>query len=210
MPSIHIEPTTGDDPAFTEVISAFISHYADLYASPIVTVVQIDNWFGPRWLGFAGKFMGAAGMRATVPCRSLPAPPFRPSRVIALHEFRRNTDGTYAVAERPPSLLHVEKNGGETRRIRRPGLYCWFSGSTESNTTGCLMVYDVTAAGSNGWYVMFDRKTQWDVSSHTNVSHDECRMIIDQFRGSKTTEQPFTMEHTADRRADERSPTRAE
>ncbi len=63
MPAIELMNTESDDPRFVALASTFISHYAEICHHPFVKVIQIDNWFGERWLGFAGKFKGIAGMR---------------------------------------------------------------------------------------------------------------------------------------------------
>jgi hypothetical protein len=41
-------------------------------------VIRIDNWFGPRWMLFAGKAIGLVGVHKT----RLHIPPFVPSRVV--------------------------------------------------------------------------------------------------------------------------------
>jgi len=117
MHSIQIEATTIDDVDFVELISRFVSHYADAYKTPRICVVHVDNWFGARWLGFQGKISGAAGVR----CRSvndctLPTPPFKPSRIKSALELRRDANSRYAVVSESLAGLHADmrqpmKNG---------------------------------------------------------------------------------------------------
>lgn len=183
MPAIEVPETGIDDPDFVAVVSAFVSHYAELYAHSRVKVIQIDNWFGERWLGFAGKMLGIAGVRNRSLHTPLPAPPFRPNRVVSCHDFDRTTDGTYTRSPGDFSALHAEKNGGVFWHLYRPGLYCWYSGSTRANSTGCLMVYDVTRVpegktGYDAWYVQFDKKDDWEVTKCRNVSSQECVKIL--------------------------------
>ena len=189
MPAIELPVTEIDDPAFVVVVSAFVSHYADLYAHAEVKVIQIDNWFGERWLGFAGKYIGVAGMRNRSLHTRLPAPPFRPTRVLACHDFLLTEDKTYARTEGDYSRLHAEKNGGEVWHVYRPGLYCWYSSNTRSNSTACLMIYDVTRAlegriGYDAWYVQFDRKEQWEFTKCRGVSPQECLKVLNATRSS--------------------------
>lgn len=63
MAAIELMNTESDDPRFVALASTFISQYAEICHHTFVKVIQVDNWFGERWLGFAGKFKGIAGMR---------------------------------------------------------------------------------------------------------------------------------------------------
>jgi len=190
MRSIELTSTPIDDPAFVALVSTFVSHYADLYRSRDVTVIHIDNWFGERWLGFAGTFQGIAGIRNRSLHASLPTPPFRPSRVVSVLHFDRNDDGTYTGGAGSPTLLHVEKNGGVILPLFSPGLYGWYSGNTMSNTTASLMLYDVTRKGNNAWYLMFARRDEWGVAKCVNVSRDECVRIMKSHQNPHATEPP--------------------
>lgn len=179
MHSIQIEATTIDDVDFVELISRFVSHYADAYKTPRICVVHVDNWFGARWLGFQGKISGAAGVR----CRSvndctLPTPPFKPSRIKSALELRRDANSRYAVVSESLAGLHADKPGDEFWNLIRSGIYCWYSGSTKTNTSGSLMVYDVTSEGSSGWYIGFDRAPNWRPTTTRNVSIQECKAIM--------------------------------
>jgi hypothetical protein len=182
MPSIEVLETEFDDPDFVALVSAFVSHYAELYAHTFVKVIHIDNWFGERWLGFAGKFQGIAGMRNLSLHMRLPAPPFRPSRVISCYDFDRTADKMYTRTKGDFSNIHAEKNGGDVWHLYRPGLYCWYSGNTRANTTASLMIYDVTSVGNkrvgyDAWYVMFDKNEEWGFTKCRNVSPEECIKI---------------------------------
>ena len=77
-----------DDPAFISLVGTFVNAYANSASATRIYLIHIDNWFGERWLGFAGKFRGIAGIRqrrgklgVDERTRSLAIPPFRPSRV---------------------------------------------------------------------------------------------------------------------------------
>jgi hypothetical protein len=186
--TIELLATERDDPEFVALASAFVSHYADLYAHETVKVIQIDNWFGERWLGFAGKYKGIAGMRNASLHLILPKPPFRPSRVVSCYDFIRREDGVLARTVGEFGHLHAEKNGGVVWHIYRRGLYCWYSGNTRANTTASLMMYDVSRAaedrtGYDAWYVGFDKRQGWQFTKSRNVSSRECLKIVRAFRG---------------------------
>lgn len=179
MNSIQLEATAIDDPTFVDLVSLFVSHYADVCQAVAVRVVHIDNWFGDRWLGFQGKIMGAMGIRnRRVNDCTLPAPPFKPSRVVSALELHRDADSQYSVVSNSIAGLHADKPGSEFWYLTRTGIYAWYSGNTKTNTTGSLMVYEVTREGSSGWYIGFDRNPDWHPTMARNVSLEECEAVI--------------------------------
>jgi hypothetical protein len=182
MPSIELIETETDDPHFVALVNSFISHYADSGHPKIVKVIHIDSWFGERWLGFAGKFRGIAGIRNRSLYTRLPAPPFIPSRVISAYDFHLNHDESYTRYVGEFRTIHTYKNGGVVWHLHRPGLYCWYSGNTVSNTTASLMIYEVTREGNNAWYVSFDMRGKWDFTKCRNVSPEECAKIVSAHR----------------------------
>jgi hypothetical protein len=50
-------------------------------------VIRIDNWFGPNWMHFAGKFTAGKGAAIGVHKTRLHVPPFVPSRVMGQRVF---------------------------------------------------------------------------------------------------------------------------
>lgn len=176
-----------DDPKFINLIGAFVSEYIKSTSASQVCLIHIDNWFGERWLGFAGKFSGIAGIRQRrgklgidERTRSLAIPPFRPSRVQAYAGYTISEDGTSN--EFTPRPVHSEKNGGCTRTLFGNGLYVWYSGNTAQNTTGSLMVYELNMGGQNAWYLnlSIDSSGKWEVTSCRNTQLAQCRTISHQ------------------------------
>lgn len=173
-----------DDPSFIGLIGSFVTAYARSTSAARICLIHIDNWFGERWLGFAGKFRGVAGIRQrrgklgiNERARSLAIPPFRPSRVQAYAEFALSEDGTMNEITAYP--LHCEKNGGCIRTLLGTGLFAWYSGNTAKNSTGCLMIYELNLGGQDAWYLNFstDECGKWDVTSCRNTQLAECRAI---------------------------------
>ncbi len=178
MLPIPLPATPDDDSDFIQVVNTFIEHYAQLYRPPGIIIHHVDNWFGQRWLGFAGKFQGLAGVRnRSVKNSLLPLPPFRPSRILSYVDLASTEDGAYQLFDHSSHGMHEERNGGQYRHLHRLNLYCWYSGSTKLNTNGSLMIYDVTPEGSTGWYIGFSRNTGWCVAQTVNISRDECQRI---------------------------------
>lgn len=178
MKPILLDATSNEDARFVCLVSAFASHYANLYRPPRLVFIQIDHWFGRKWLGFKGKLLGALGVHADVSDSdriTLPKPPFSPTRVQSSKSFVPN--GNEWEYDREFGM-HEKKNGGAFRNINRRGLYCWYSGGTVTNTHGSLMVYDVNEIGANGWYIGFALKNDWQLVDTVNVSRDECARVM--------------------------------
>lgn len=179
MSLIPISATSEDHPEFVQIVGTFVEHYAQLYHPPGILIHHVDNWFGERWLGFAGKLKGAVGIRnRSVNNTTLPLPPFRPSRILSCHDFASTPNAGYQLFSTTSHGLHRERNGGEYNHLHRLNLYVWYSGNTQSNTNGSLMIYDVTEDGSTGWYIGLSRKRDWSITQTVNVTKDECRRIL--------------------------------
>lgn len=60
------------------------------YGSLRLHVVLVRDWFGPNWLGFKGKVIGALGTWSDID-RRLVVPPFVPNRIDQASWFERDT-----------------------------------------------------------------------------------------------------------------------
>lgn len=70
-----------DDPRFVSSIRGLIVGSLLEYRPQEVFIVHIDNWFGDKWLGFAGK--AVLGYAAAHDTEKVRIPPFIPSRVCS-------------------------------------------------------------------------------------------------------------------------------
>lgn len=181
--NVQLPHNANDDSGFIALIGSFISTYSTSLSAKRIVLIHVDNWFGERWLGFAGKFKGIAGIRqrrgklGVDGDRSLATPPFRPSRIQSYAGYSLDSDGS--LASIPITPLHYEKNGGFVQTLIRNGLYAWYSGNTAHNTTGCLMLYELNSGGEDAWYIQFapDPVGKWNVVSCRNTQIADCRAI---------------------------------
>jgi hypothetical protein len=143
-------------------------------------VIRIDNWFGPRWMLFAGKAIGLVGVHKT----RLHIPPFVPSRVVEQRVFV-GPDYEETVAAAP---LHIECPSKQalSRRIAdidKDAAFLWFSAESEAQKRGSVMVYlpvafDATAhcgfRDCGAFYVGFSqREMGWEPAMLRGVSRSE-------------------------------------
>jgi hypothetical protein len=195
----------GDSAEFIGKARALAIGVARDYEPARLYVIRIDNWFGPKWMHFAGKFTAgkrprgfptiAVGVHKT----RLHVPPFVPSRVVGQRVFV-GPDYEETVAAAP---LHIEcpSKLALTRRIAdidKDAAFVWFSGESEAQRRGSVMVYlpdafDATAPrrirlrDCEAFYVGFSqRNAGWEPAMLRGASRGEVAHL--EARSTKITE----------------------
>jgi len=181
----------GDSPEFMEMVLALAIGVARDFDPPRFYVVRIDNWFGPKWMNFAGKALGLVGVH---PLSVLHVPPFVPHRVVAERVF---TGPGYEETVAMPSL-HIECPSSRAlhRRIAdidKDAAFVWFSGESEVQKRGSVMVYlpvdsettrrgrDISDCGA--FYVGYSlRETSWEPSMLRGISRGEVAHLLESGR----------------------------
>src|SRR6266702_8959427 len=72
----------GDSAEFVEKARALAIGVARDYEPARLYIIRIDNWFGPKWMHFAGTFTAGKYASIGVHKARLHVPPFVPSRVV--------------------------------------------------------------------------------------------------------------------------------
>jgi len=179
----------GDSAEFIEKARAIAIGVAQEYEPARLYVIRIDNWFGPKWMHFAGKF--TAGKTKSVAAigvhkSRLHVPPFVPHRVVAERVFV-GPDFEETVAAAP---LHIEipSKIALTRRIEdidMDAVFVWFRGESEAQKRGSVMVYLPEAfdpkaprrwklRNTDSFYVGFSqREINWEPAMLRGVSLGE-------------------------------------
>jgi hypothetical protein len=171
----------GDSAEFMERVRALTVGVARDCEPARLYVIRIDNWFGPRWMHFAGKALGLVGVH---PLRPLHVPPFVPHRVVAERVFAGPAYEETVVM--PPLHIECPSSRALLRRITdidKDGAFVWFSGVSEAQRRGAVMVYlpidsDQTARDglrrTGAFYVGFsEREMGWEPSMLRGVSRGE-------------------------------------
>ena len=167
-----IASTQGDDPDFIHYVETLVSLIAGA-SVPGIYITRIKGWFGDRWVGFAGKVAGAAGVRFM---GDFNIPPFVPSRVVA-SSFLSLTEAGY-VAEPPPVRLHIDQPS-EANFRRKLSVFTphdallWFSGDTARNGRGSVLAYVPSSGGHEVWFVDLSRASEWHIVKSIGVSPRE-------------------------------------
>jgi hypothetical protein len=132
----------GDSAEFMKKVKALVVCVAREYTPARLYVIRIDNWFGPKWMHFAGKISVGKHFYAGIHKVTVHVPPFVPHRVVSERVFA-GPDYDETVA-RPP--LHIECTSmmALTRRIAdvdKDAVFVWFGGHSELQRRGSMMVY---------------------------------------------------------------------
>ena len=94
----------GDSAEFMRKVQALVVGGARDNMLARLYVIRIDNWFGPKWMHFAGKVSVGKHFYAGIHKVTLHVPPFVPHRVVAERVFA-GPDYDETVARQP---LHIE------------------------------------------------------------------------------------------------------
>jgi TPR repeat protein len=137
-----ISTQPGDSAEFMKKVQTIVVGAARDYNPVRLYAIRIDNWFGPKWMHFAGKFSAGKHFYAGIHKVTLHVPPFVPHRVVAERVFAGpNYDGTVA---RPQLHIECASMLALTRRIAdvdKDAAFVWFSGQSEVQKRGSVMVY---------------------------------------------------------------------
>ena len=155
---IHEAIEDEDAPEFIERVDAVLAGLVKQYEPPELVVVRIDNWFGPDWLRFSGKTIGALGIWK----KRLTVPPFVPNRVV---RQRRFAAPTYDEVDSGPEI-HAAVTGGEATQRRvadvAPGAaLVWLSGRSLTNGRGAIMAYAPVPDAYRVWYAGYAAEKAW-------------------------------------------------
>lgn len=182
-----------DDNDFIEVFNAMLRRLLAEAGSEQLWVIQIDNWFDHKWLGFSGK--GAVDFQFPDFMKRfdgaveefyqdrLTFPPFNPNRVMSQWSFQRSGQGYVEVPLL--KLPHPTERRSSTSNLQRrvesfssSALVVWFSGSTLKNGRASVMVYDIKPLHAACWFVAFVKNAQWTPQRTKGVSGDYVQGLL--------------------------------
>jgi hypothetical protein len=170
---MRIDTTDDDDDRFIEIVNAVIEAVVHRESPRTLRVIRIDNWFGEKWRGFAGKVLGAFGVGRG----RLVIPPFVPSRVDSEYSWSKGDSGYILDSEF--DVLH-KRMRSEANLRRYYDQLCpatvavWFSSKSASNGRGSIMVYcDVGMEHTSSWYVELAASKVWQTSVANGITTSE-------------------------------------
>jgi hypothetical protein len=188
----------GDAPGFIEIVQNIATGLVREQKPKRLYVIRIDNWFGPKWLTFAGKFSVTRGLGFGVHKKRLHVPPFVPARVVSERVF----SGPDFMETVPAEPLHIDcpSNVALNRRIEdfdSDAVFVWFSSESQQQRRGAVMIYSTTtfsiAAQNIGFYAGFATTADvWQPAMLRGISRSELDGLVDIGTADRSGLQPST------------------
>lgn len=145
------------------------------YAPNEIRLITIDGWFGSNWLGFAGKTLGAFGVRN----QDLVIPPFIPARVLREEHRSCAKDGWDCHAVDHPLHIAQTSEANLTRKLHKvvpPGTLLAWCGHTPPDRTA-LMVYLRLDGSAIGWHVATENQAGRICYAPTGLTRSELEFL---------------------------------
>lgn len=157
---MQIIPEQDDAHDFVALVEQSVNGILRQNAPSSLVLIKVDNWFGPKWLDFSGKILGAIGVWQ----RKLTIPPFVPNRIVS---ERRFVAPVYSETAMPtPIHLCIPSKVARTRSVSdvAPGAaLIWFSGDSKNSGRGSVMSYVPAGESYWSWYVGYAKRESWRV-----------------------------------------------
>jgi hypothetical protein len=188
-----VSTQSGDSAEFLEKVRALAVGVALDYKPARLYVIRIDNWFGPKWMHFAGKFTVAKGAAIGVHLTTLHVPPFIPHRVVEERVFVGPTYEETVVA--PPLHIECPSKQALLRRIAdidKDAAFLWFSSESEMQKRGAVMIYLPVATDAAFYMGFSQRENSWEPAMLRGVSRGEVAHLEESGRASLDNP-PFTV-----------------
>jgi hypothetical protein len=172
----------GDAQPFVAQVEAVVAGLLDHHCPKRLRLLHVDNWFGPKWLGFSGKVLGLLGIWRDK--EDLTLPPFVPARILAEQLWAADpaSDLGYGKVAVDSSIHRRQPSGANLKRLAAsvaPGeALVWYSGNSVANQRGSLMAYIPTDDGYRTFYVQWLANPEWVVSQMKGLSPDDLQMLL--------------------------------
>ncbi len=166
-----------DDVHFLAEVDRIVRGVVAMHQPPRFAVVRVDNWFGSKWLRFAGKAMGAFGVWGN---KHVVVPPFVSNRITAQASFTHSIDSQYLYAGEGGKIHH---NGPSSHNLQHRATdvlpdtaLFWFSGNSKLNGRGSIMGYTPSPDKYWGWYLEFSRISEWQITRAIDFHDNEIKL----------------------------------
>jgi hypothetical protein len=167
-----------DAPDFIEEVRSCVSGVVRLYRPTELFLIKTDTWFGPNWVRFRGKALGAVGRWSGPRSKNLTVPPFVPHRIVW---ERRYTAPTYR-QEPIRTIVHAKVPADKARyrfvhEVAPHASLLWYSGSTLTNKRGAIMAYVLFEGSYWPWYLGLEQNPTWKIVKFAGAAAEEIAEI---------------------------------
>lgn len=169
---IPIIPVENDDAGFLSLIQRILNGAVAETQTREVYLVQIDNWFDHKWLGWHSRWSHKA-------IAELRVPSFNPNRVCSEKHFACDMDSSAWNSIDMPAPLHIRQQvrrwaAKPIEQISKSAAFAWYSGNTEMNKVGSLMFY-LTGPDLHAWYASCQKSERWVVTDEFHITKGELK-----------------------------------
>jgi hypothetical protein len=174
---MDIAPQVDDAFEFVALVEACANGVMHLHKPRELVLINIDNWFGQKWLHFSGKALGAVGSWGSE--GNLNVPPFVPNRVRSERRFA--APGYHEVAAPKPVHVAIESQYALHRRISNSvsrASLIWYSGGSHRTGRGAVMAYLLVGDAYWTWYVELAESSSWAVVKAKGITETEFAAFI--------------------------------
>jgi hypothetical protein len=168
---IELVPAEDDDLAFLALVQRIVNGAVAILERREVYLVQIDNWFDHKWLGWWSNWKHKE-------LEELYVPPFNPGRVRSQKHFLWSATSSRWTLAGQGKPLHRRQPGRPASfrqrldRLSDSAVFIWYSGRTLTNRAGSLMLY-LSGAEGYAWYASFRKEEIWSIADEFRVTRRE-------------------------------------
>jgi hypothetical protein len=165
-----IAPQLDDSAEFFEQVRTCLKWITEIHQPLELFLIKIDNWYGPNWLGFSGKMIGALGVWQS----KLTMPPFVPHRVLWERRFVSPNYQQKAIR----NMVHIEMPSQRALRrlvgdIAPNASLVWFSGGSLRNGRAALMAYLFSNESYWIWYTGWAEHSGWKIVKAIGITPEK-------------------------------------
>jgi hypothetical protein len=173
---MRIIPGEADAAEFVTVVNQVVEGLLCQRAPESLVLVQIDNWFGPRWLHFAGKALGVIGVHSS----TLTIPPFVPNRVLSQRKFSApNYDEGNSGKPLHKTMKSATAMGRKAAEVAPGQILIWYSGNSDNIGRGSLMAYIPEGDSYRSWYAQWEHSKSWQLAQTKGVEPSELQQLME-------------------------------
>jgi hypothetical protein len=167
---IELIPSEHDDAAFLSVSQRILNGAITALQVRDVYLVQIDNWFDHKWLGWWSRWRNGKVEELRVPL-------FCPNRVCSEKRFIQDVETSVWKSVALLRPLHIRQAGRPwlaqpLDRFSKCAAFVWYSGNTATNKVGSLMFY-LSGPDAYAWYASLKGDVQWTVADEFRITRRE-------------------------------------
>ena len=167
---IRLVPVEHDDNAFLSLAQRILNGAVNALQMREVYLVQIDNWFDHKWLGWRSRWRNKTVEELRIPL-------FTPNRVCSERHFVWDVETSAWKSVGLPTPLHIRQAcrpslAKPVDRFSKCAAFAWYSGNTATNKVGSLMFY-LSGADGYAWYASLRKNEVWTVADEFRITRRE-------------------------------------